>query len=117
MVGVVVTKADHAARDGEHSRRLAEVFDAFEHTGTRVVWVGHGRTARPEVAVTSRRLQALAAAVAAARPWVAVRDLAELLHAGDATATRCLAPDGLHLTAPWPGRSGPGAVAGSAGRT
>lgn len=94
---VVVANADHAAWDGEYSRRLAEVFDAFEHTGTRVVWVGHVRTARPEVAVTNRRVQALAAAVASSRPWVAVRDLAELLHTGDVTATRCLAPDGLHL--------------------
>ncbi len=108
---VVATMAQHDHWDAEYRRRLAEVFDAFAPTGgdggsggrgsgsggTKVVWVGHVRTAEDRVADTNRRVHALAAEVAADRPWVVVKDLAELLGTGEQTATRCLASDGLHL--------------------
>ncbi|HNL49226.1 MAG TPA: GDSL-type esterase/lipase family protein [Microthrixaceae bacterium] len=100
---VVVPMSDEQAWDAEYSRRLAEVFDAFrpadgEDPTTRVVWVGHVRTARDDVADTNRRVHRLATEVAADRPWVEVRDLAALLGTGDTEATRCLLPDGLHLS-------------------
>lgn len=95
---VVARYADREAWDSTYSERLAEVFDAFEHTGTRVVWVGHVRTVKPAVGATNRHVQGLAAGVAASRSWVVVRDLAELLGTGDEVATRCLLADGLHLT-------------------
>ncbi|UDY34039.1 DUF459 domain-containing protein [Dermatobacter hominis] len=100
---VVVTMSEDAAWDEEYSRRLAEVFDAVrpadgEEPRTRVVWVGHVRTEEDAVADTNRRVHRLATEVAADRPWVEVRDLTELLGVGEATATRCLVEDGLHLT-------------------
>ncbi len=95
---VVARTSDRAAWDASYSRRLAEVFDAFEHTGTRVVWVGHVRTVKPAVGATNRHVQELAAGVAASRSWVTVADLAVLLGTGDEVATRCLLADGLHLT-------------------
>lgn len=99
---VVATMAQHDQWDTEYKRRLAKVFDAFApvdgHTATKVVWVGHVRTAKASVADTNRRVQALAAEVAADRPWVVVKDLAVLLGTGEQTASRCLLDDGLHLT-------------------
>ena len=95
---VVARFADEEAWDAEYSRRLAEVFDAFERAGTAVVWVGHVRTAEARVGTTNRRVQRLAAATAATRPWVRVAGLGALLGTGDRTATSCLRPDGLHLT-------------------
>lgn len=96
---VVVPFADTDAWDTEYSRRLARSFDAFEGSDTRVVWVGHVRTAEEEVADTNRHVHELAVDVAADRPWVEVADLAELLGIGDdEVAERCLVDDGLHLT-------------------
>ena len=100
---VVVTMSETEEWDAEYSRRLAAAFDAFrpadgEEPGTKVVWVGHVRTAEDRVADTNRRVHRLATEVAADRPWVEVRDLAELLGTGEDEATRCLVEDGLHLT-------------------
>ena len=100
---VVVTMSETDEWDAEYSRRLAEAFDAFrpadgEDPTTKVVWVGHVRTAEDRVADTNRRVHRLAAEVAADRPWVEVRDLAELLGTGESEASRCLVEDGLHLT-------------------
>ncbi len=100
---VVVTMSEEDEWDAEYSRRLAEVFDAArpadaDEPTIEVVWVGHVRTAEDSVADTNRRVHRLAAEVAADRPWVVVRDLADLLGTGESTATRCLVDDGLHLT-------------------
>jgi hypothetical protein len=94
----VARMADHDAWDAEYSRRLAAAFDAFEHSGTRVVWVGHVRTADERVGAMNRHVHELATDVAATRPWVTVTDLEQLLGIGDAPATACLRTDGLHLT-------------------
>ena len=98
---VVATMAQRDRWDDEYRKRLAAVFDAFDpaagHGSTKVVWVGHVRTAESRVAETNRRVQRLAAEAAASRPWVVVEDLAVLLGTGEQPATRCLAADGLHL--------------------
>ncbi len=96
--GQVVVTRDDPGWDEEYARRLAEVFDAFEGTGTTVVWVGHVRTEDPDVGRTNREIHRLATEVAADRPWVEVADLGELLGTGEEEATDCLVPDGLHLT-------------------
>ncbi len=95
---VVVTMADDDAWDEEYSRRLAAAFDAFEDTGTTVVWVGHVRTEEDRVGLTNRGVHRLAADVAADRDWVVVTDLAEMLGSGEEVAEDCLTDDGLHLT-------------------
>ncbi len=100
--GKVVAKAGTAAWDAEYRRRLAASFDAFADTptGTKVVWVGHVRTAEDRVGLANRHIHQLAAEEAASRPWVTVADLAALLGTGEQKATRCLRDDGLHLTNP-----------------
>ena len=95
---VVASRSDDAEWDAEYSRRLAESFDAFEDTGTTVVWVGHVRTKEARVGETNRHIHRLAEQVASTRPWVEVADLGQLLGTGEKTATTCLVPDGLHLT-------------------
>ena len=95
---VVAGRSDDAKWDAEYSRRLAESFDAFEDTDTRVVWVGHLRTREARVGETNRHIHRLAEQVASTRPWVEVADLGQLLGTGEKTATTCLVPDGLHLT-------------------
>lgn len=95
---VVATMADDDAWDTEYTRRLAAAFDAFEGTGTTVVWVGHVRTEEDRVGVTNRHVHQLAAALAADRDWVVVEDLGEILGSGDDVATDCLQDDGLHLS-------------------
>ena len=95
---VVATMADDDAWDEEYSRRLAAAFDAFEGTGTTVVWVGHVRTEEDRVGITNRHVHDLAAALAADRDWVVVTDLAEMLDSGEDVAEDCLVADGLHLT-------------------
>ena len=94
----VVPFADEAAWDAAYAERLAASVDPFESTGTTVIWVGHVHTADPTVGETNRRVHALATEVAAGRDWVEVEDLADLLGTGEAPATRCLVPDGLHLS-------------------
>jgi len=93
----VVARSD-PGWDAEYSRRLAASFDAFEGTGTTVWWVGHVRTADPDVGATNRHIHELASRVADGRPWVRVADLGELVGSGDSVATACLRADGLHLT-------------------
>ncbi len=95
---VVATMADDDAWDEEYSRRLAAAFDAFEDTGTTVLWVGHVRTDEDRVGLTNRHVHELAAELAADRDWVVVADLAELLGSGEDVASDCLQSDGLHLT-------------------
>lgn len=95
---LVASRSDTEAWDQEYSARLAESFDAFEHTGTTVLWVGHVRTERDKVGLTNRHIQQLAEQVASTRPWVQVRDLATILGTGDEVADDCLVADGLHLT-------------------
>jgi uncharacterized protein len=95
---VVVPLADEQQWDAEYSARLGRVFDAFEGTGTRVVFAGQVRTKDRGVAETNRHVLALARDVATDRPWVEVVDLSKLLGIGDATATSCLIGDGLHLS-------------------
>ncbi len=94
---VVVPLADTTAWDAEYSARLGASFDAFAGTSTKVVWVGHVRTAEARVGTANRHIQQLATAVAASRPFVEVTDLASLLGTGEQKADRCLRPDGLHL--------------------
>lgn len=95
---VQVPLANAAAWDAEYSKRLAASFDAFAASDTRVIWMGHVRTVEDRVGKVNRHVHELAKAVAADRPFVQVADLTELLGAGDAVPTRCLLPDGLHLT-------------------
>lgn len=98
--GKVVAKAGTPAWDTEYGRRLGAAFDAFAATSakTKVVWVGHVRTAEDRVGLANRHIHQLAVEEAASRPWVTVADLAELLGTGEQPATRCLRDDGLHLT-------------------
>ncbi len=97
--GTVVAKVGTPAWDTEYRRRLDRAFDAFgPGPATRVVWVGHVATGDPKVAATNRHVHQLATAAASGRPWVEVADLAALLGTGEQPATRCLQPDGLHLT-------------------
>ena len=100
--GKVVAKAGTSAWDAEYKRRLGATFDAFASTptGTKVMWVGHVRTAEDRVGLANRHIHQLAVEEAASRPWVAVADLAQLLGTGEQKATRCLRDDGLHLTNP-----------------
>ena len=93
---VVATKAE--GWEDEYAARLARSFDAFEATGTTVVWVGHVRTEDPGVAETNRGVHRIATELAADRDWVEVQDLAELTGSGDDETSRCLIADGLHLT-------------------
>ncbi len=95
---LVAPLSDDAAWDREYSARLARSFDAFEGTGTTVVWLGHVRSAEDRVGVLNRRVHRLAEQVAAERDWVEVRDLAQILGTGDEVATDCLVADGLHLS-------------------
>jgi hypothetical protein len=94
---VVASFSDDEAWDAEYSARLAESFDAFQGTDTKVLWVGHVRTKKDKVGLTNRRIQSLAEQVAATRPWVTVTDLATILGTGDDVAKGCLVADGLHL--------------------
>jgi len=96
---VVASFSDEGKWDMEYAARLAEAFDAFENTGTTVVWVGHVRTERDKVGLTNRHIHELAQGIAATRPWVQVRDLAEILGSGEDVAEECLVADGLHLDA------------------
>ncbi|MFM7062058.1 MAG: hypothetical protein ACKO04_00995, partial [Actinomycetes bacterium] len=66
--------ADGAAWDAEYSTRLSRTFDAFQDTGTTVLWVGHVRTGKDRVGLTNRRIHRLAVAAAADRPWVRTAD-------------------------------------------
>jgi lysophospholipase L1-like esterase len=95
----VATMADEEAWDEEYERRLAAVFDAFEDTGTTVVWVGHARPAQEWVGEMNRHIHELATEVAATRDWVQVQDLAELTGSGADGPSECLSEDGLHLNA------------------
>jgi len=95
---VLVPVTNTAAWDAAYSSRLAEAFDAFAGSSTKVVWVGHVRTAEDRVGLANRHIHELAATVASTRPFVTVLDFGELLQTGDETADRCLMPDGLHLT-------------------
>lgn len=95
---VAALRRDSDAWDSEYASRLARSFDAFEDTGTTVVWLGHVRTEIDDVADTNRHIHELATEVAADRPWVQVEDLAELTGSGTDDVSDCLA-DGLHLTA------------------
>jgi len=95
---VIVPLADTDAWDAEYSARLAAAFDAFEGTGTNVVWVGQVRTRDPKVAEYNRHIHELAKEQAATRPWVKVADLSALLGFGESRATGCLIEDGLHLS-------------------
>ncbi len=94
----VAALADPQAWDAEYAARLAASFDAFEATGTTVIWVGHVRTLEDRVGTVNRHVHELATEVAATRDWVQVQDLAEYLGSGDGIATTCLIDDGLHLT-------------------
>lgn len=95
----VATMADGKAWDEEYTRRLAAVFDAFEDTGTTVVWVGHVRPEDERVADMNRHIHELATEVAATREGVEVQDLAELTGSGAEGTSECLSEDGLHLDA------------------
>jgi hypothetical protein len=95
---VVARLSDDEAWDEEYSARLARSFDAFEGTGTTVLWLGHVRTEEDRVGLRNRHVHELAAQVAADRDWVVVGDLAEILGSGEDVATDCLQDDGLHLT-------------------
>lgn len=95
---VVAGLSDDEAWDQEYSARLARSFDAFEGTGTTVLWLGHVRTEEDRVGLRNRHVHELAAEVAAGRDWVVVGDLAEILGSGEEVATECLQDDGLHLT-------------------
>lgn len=95
---VVARLSDDQAWDQEYSARLARSFDAFEGTGTTVLWLGHVRTEEDRVGLRNRHVHELAAEVAADRDWVVVGDLAEILGSGEDVATECLQDDGLHLT-------------------
>lgn len=105
---VVVPFTDEAAWDAEYTRRLRAAIEPFTATGTRVVWLGHVRTTEDRVGLTNRRIHRLAAAMATdparpgstptAGPPTLVADLGELLGTGEAVASRCLLPDGVHLT-------------------
>ena len=95
---VVARSSDPAAWDAAYKERLAASFDAFEDTGTRVIWVGHVRTQEDRVGTVNRHVHELAAEVAADRDWVQVEDLADYLGSGEGIATTCLIEDGLHLT-------------------
>lgn len=95
---LVAPLSDDAAWDAEYSARLARSFDAFEDTGTTVLWLGHVRTEEDRVGLRNRHVHDLATQVAADRNWVVVADLAGVLGSGDEVATDCLQDDGLHLT-------------------
>jgi hypothetical protein len=95
---VVAPLSDDDAWDAEYTARLARSFDAFEGSGTTIVWLGHVRTAEDRVGLRNRRVHELAAQVAQDRDWVVVQDLAEILGSGEDVATDCLVPDGVHLT-------------------
>lgn len=95
---VVAGLSDDEAWDQEYSARLARSFDAFEGTGTTVLWLGHVRTEEDRVGLRNRHVHELATEVAADRDWVVVGDLAEILGSGEEVATECLQDDGLHLT-------------------
>lgn len=95
---VVARSSDPAAWDAAYKERLAASFDAFQDTGTRVIWVGHVRTQEDRVGTVNRHVHELAAEVAADRDWVQVEDLADYLGSGEGIATTCLIEDGLHLT-------------------
>ena len=94
---VVASYSDTEAWDAEYSARLAESFDAFENSDTKVLWVGHVRSKVNKVGLTNRHIQQLAEQVASTRPWVTVQDLATILGTGDNVAKTCLVADGLHL--------------------
>ena len=94
----VASLEDDAAWEQEYRRRLARSFDAFEGTGTTVLWVGHVRTREDHVGLRNRRVHRLAVDEAASRDWVVVADLAELLGSGETVAEDCLVADGLHLS-------------------
>lgn len=95
---VVAPMSDEDAWDREYSARLARSFDAFEGTGTTVLWLGHVRTEEDRVGLRNRHVHELARQVAADRDWVVVGDLAEILGTGEERAVECLQDDGLHLT-------------------
>lgn len=95
---VAASLDDDDAWDDEYRRRLARSFDAFEGTGTTVLWVGHVRTRDDRVGLLNRRVHRLAETEAAERDWVVVADLADLLGSGEDIAEDCLIPDGLHLS-------------------
>ena len=95
---VIVPLADTDAWDAEYSARLAAAFDAFEGTGTNVVWVGQVRTRDPKVAEYNRHIHELAKEQACdpalgegGRPLRAAR-------IRGVQATGCLIEDGLHLS-------------------
>jgi hypothetical protein len=95
---LVAPLVDVEAWEAEYSTRLARSFDAFEDSGTTVLWLGHVRTEQDMVGLVNRRVHELATQVAADRDWVVVGDLAEILGSGEDVATECLQDDGLHLT-------------------
>ena len=95
---VVAGLGDDGAWESTYRALLAASFDAFEGTDTQVVWVGHVRTAEDRVGLANRRIHELAVEVASTRDRVTVEDLGELLDSGDAVATDCLVPDGVHLS-------------------
>lgn len=95
----VVTMADEEAWDEEYSRRLAAVFDEFEHTATSVVWLGQLRPSDDRIGDVNRHIHELASEVASSRAWVQVQDLGELTGSEVQGTSKCLSADGLHLTA------------------
>ncbi len=84
--------------EDEYRDRLAQAFDAFEGTGTRLVWVGHVRMDDPTGGDTNRLVHEIAADLASSRAWVQVEDLAELTGSGEDEPSLCLLADGVHLS-------------------
>lgn len=100
-----ISLEDEAAWDEEYRERLARSFDAFEGTGTTVLWVGHVRTREDLVGLRNRHVHRLAVDEASSRDWVVTADLADLLGSGEEVADDCLVDDGLHLSADCLGRA------------
>lgn len=107
--GKLVAETGTPEWDAEYRRRIAGVMDLLHRDPRRVVWIGQPTTRDPVRNAQMQKINEMAKAEAALRPWVTYVDTTQLLDGPGGTYVdyltppggqpiRCRQGDGIHLT-------------------